>query len=160
MMSVKQRIRVCIAVVIVALAATGAPLSQAASCKNETQLHIQHGRLLVNDHVALPSLSMMQSCFGYVYLYMPSYGLFVISDKPFDGASQAGTFNGRKLEWTSGNVNVKILSSSRILEIASAGAWVKVDPEFKVEGLRKIVIGTGEDPKTPYGWTSDVAENW
>jgi len=159
-MSFKQHIRTWIVVVILALSATGVPVSQAAPCKNETQLHIRHGRLLVNDHVALWSVSMMQSCFGYVYLYLPSQGLFVISDKPFDGASQTGTFSGRKLEWTSGKVNVKILSTSRILETTNTSAWVKVDPEFKVEGLTKVVIGTGEDPMTPYEWTSDVAENW
>lgn len=151
---IKSRLYKAAAVVVFIVAFTS--MSQ-AKC---TQLNILKGRVLVDGATILPSVTANQSCFRYLFVYLPEHGLFIVSNTAFEGGVRAGTFKGRKIEWSSASTSVEILSASQILGGTVAPAFVKADPDFKIEGLHKVVVALGSDLHSPYEWTSNVGENY
>lgn len=157
MISSRMKVQLYRIAAIMAFLGAFAGMSQATNC---TQLNILKGRVIADGTTVLPSLSANQSCFRYLFVYLPDHGLFVVSNTAFAGAVRAGTFKGKKIEWTGGKTSVEIISASRILQGMEAPAFVKADPDFKIDGLHKVVVALGSDPHKPYEWTSDVGDNY
>ena len=90
-------------------------------------IHILDGRVLLDDrHVDL-NLSVTSDRSKYLFFHFPSVGLFIISDGPFEGATEAGAYEGRTLAIRVGGHVLRIESSSPILCDRRITAWAKFD---------------------------------
>ena len=123
-----------------------------------TAIHLQNGRLYLNGELIHKGFSVMQARFAYLYFYVPERGLFTISNHEFEGAVQQGTFNERELSLTVNGLNLVLKSSSQILANESSPAWVKFDPNFKLE-VKSVMLGYGDKEKAPYEWPDQIRKN-
>jgi len=122
------------------------------------EIHLQNGRLYVNQELVHKGFSLMQDRFTFLYFYVPSRGLFTVSNREFEGAAQDGAFQGDTLSLNVGGIEVTLKSSSRILKEEASLAWVKFDPEFKLD-VKSVMFGYGNKEKAPYAWPDQIKKN-
>ncbi len=116
---------------------------------------LQNAELFVNDKLIKDGFSVSQTNFNFLYIYVPEKGLFTISKKEFDGASQKGRFNGRNLSFEIEDVFVNLNSSSVILKDVSSPAWIRYDAKFKL-ATDAVIIGYGDKENTPNDWKKQI----
>jgi hypothetical protein len=120
-------------------------------------MHLQNGRILIDDKVVHHGFNINKDHFRYLYFYVPARGLFIVSDSQFDGATEAGGFNGRALSFRVDGSNVRVEGSTRILSDSAASAWVKFDPAFTLD-VKSVMLGYGDKESTPYEWPNQLRE--
>jgi hypothetical protein len=140
----------------------GIPAQSAKPAPQEVQnpaaIHLQNGRLYLNGKLIHRGFSVVQTRFSYLYFYVPSHGLFTISSREFDGATQSGTFEGQALSFNVNDLNLELKSSSQILAGETLPAWIKLDPDFKLD-IESVMIGYGDKEKAPYEWPDQLRKN-
>lgn len=122
------------------------------------EIRVQGGRLYVNGELVHKGFSVTQDHFNYLYFYVPERGLFTVSNREFDGATQAGAFEGEALSFNVGGLDVALKSSSTILKEESSPAWVRFDPDFKLD-VKSVMFGYGDKEKAPYEWPDQIRKN-
>ncbi|MDT5294701.1 MAG: hypothetical protein QOJ76_1581 [Acidobacteriota bacterium] len=133
-----------------------APVTQES--ERAQQIHLQNGRLYVNQELVHKGFSVMQDRFTFLYFYVPSRGLFTVSNREFEGAAEDGAFQGDTLSLSVGGIDVALKSSSQILKEEASPAWVKFDPEFKLD-INSVMFGYGNKEKAPYEWPAQIKKN-
>jgi hypothetical protein len=121
-------------------------------------IHLQNGQIYLNGKLIHKGFSVTQTKFAYLYFYVPEHGLFTISNQQFEGAVQQGMFNERELSFKVNGLEVVLKSSSQILAEESSPAWVKFDPNFKLD-VASVMLGYGDKEKTPYEWPDQIRKN-
>ena len=135
------------------------PVNTAAqNVQREAAIHLQNGQLYLNGELIHKGFSVMQTRFAYLYFYVPERGLFTISNQEFEGATQTGTFDQRELSFSVNGLDIALKSSSQILANESAPAWVKFDPDFKLD-VKSVMLGYGEKEKAPYDWPDQIRKH-
>lgn len=122
------------------------------------EISLRNGRFYVDRDLVYEGFSVSQDRFRYLFFYVPARGLFTISNREFDGAVQAGDFAGDTLSFNVNGVEVKLESSSQILKEGASPAWVKLDPEFKLD-VKSVMFGYGGKEKTPYAWSDQIKKH-
>ena len=120
-----------------------------ARARTTRDLRVQNGRLLVNGRLEHPNFSLTLQPFRYLFLYVPSHGLYVISSEQFDNANECGSFSDTALSFRAGDADIRIESSSRILSDGQAPSWVRFDPNFRPPDAKDVVFGYGDQSTTP-----------
>jgi hypothetical protein len=123
-----------------------------------TVIHIQNGQLYLNGELIHKSFTVMQTRFAFLYFYIPERGLFTVSNQEFEGAMQQGTFNQAELSFNVNGLDLVLKSSSPILADGSSPAWVKFDPNFKLD-VKTVMFGYGNKEKAPYDWPDQIRKN-
>lgn len=91
----------------------------------------------------IAGLSQNPFSFFFVYAGSSNGGLFVVSDKPFAGAVEAGEFRETLLDVTSGSFHLEFESRVALLSDQSRPAWLLHDSTY--------VAGHGPDgPESPF----------
>jgi len=134
---------------------TGAVLGQKAD-QESSSIKLQNGQLYFDSKLIRSGFSVYQNNFVFLYFYVPSRGLYTVSDKEFSGALQAGKFEGKTLSFEIDQNQVLLESSSRMLQ-ADNRAWVKHDPDFKLP-TKTVVLGYGSSIDAPYKWPEQWAQ--
>lgn len=135
------------------------PVTTAAQDVQRKQaIHLQNGQLYLNGELIHKGFSVMQTRFAYLFFYVPGRGLFTVSNHEFEGAIQQGAFNQRELSFTVNGLDLVLKSSSQILPNDSTPAWVKFDPDFKLE-VKSVMLGYGDKEKAPYEWPDQIRKN-
>jgi hypothetical protein len=137
---------------------TGPVKTVAQDVQNGAAIHLQNGQLYLNGELIHKGFSVMQTRFAYLYFYVPERGLFTVSNHEFEGAMQLGTFNQRELSFSVNGLDLVLKSSSQILADDSTPAWVKFDPNFKLE-VKSVMLGYGGKEKAPYDWPDQIRKN-
>ena len=130
----------------------------AQETQSATAIHIQNGQLYLNGELIHKSFTVMQTRFAFLYFYIPERGLFTISNQEFEGAMQQGTFNQSELSFNVNGLDLLLTSSSPILADGSAPAWVRFDPNFKLD-VKSVMLGYGNKEKAPYDWPDQIRKN-
>jgi hypothetical protein len=132
--------------------------TSAQDVQKSAAIHLQNGQLYLNGELIHKGFSVMQTRFAYLYFYVPERGLFTISNHEFEGAMQLGTFDQRKLSFTVNGLDLELKSSSQILADDASPAWVKFDPNFKLD-VKTVMLGYGDKEKAPYEWPDQIRKN-
>jgi hypothetical protein len=139
--------------------ASGVPVQPAPPVPQETQntsaIHLSKGQLFLNGKLIHKGFSVMQTRFTYLYFYVPEHGLFTVSNREFDGAMQNGMFAGQDLSFSVNGLELMLKSSSQILAEGSSVAWIKFDPNFKLD-VKSVMLGYGDKEKAPYEWPDQI----
>ena len=136
--------------ILVSVVASAAPQQE-----HLQPIHLSKGQISINGQALPGSFSVSKTNFKFLYFYVPSQGLFIISNKQFTGAIEAGKFERRQLRFSVAGIDFKLVSSSTILETTSEPAWVRFDPNFKLN-LQSTMFGYGDRDSTPYDWPNQI----
>jgi hypothetical protein len=132
--------------------------TSAQDVQKSAAIHLQNGQLYLNGELIHKSFTVMQTRFAFLYFYIPERGLFTVSNQEFEGAMQLGTFDQRKLSFTVNGLDLELKSSSQILADDASPAWVKFDPNFKLD-VKTVMLGYGDKEKAPYEWPDQIRKN-
>jgi hypothetical protein len=121
-------------------------------------IRLENGRLYLNEELIHKNFSLVQTRFRYLYFFVPQRGLFTVSNREFDGATQNGTFDGQTLNFSVNGLNIALKSSSQILPEGSSPAWIKFDPNFTLE-VKSVMFGYGDKEKAPYDWPDQIKKH-
>jgi TonB family protein len=89
---------------------------------------------------------------GALTVSTKEYGHFIIALHQFEGSEQGGSLSGNKVDFTINQLNVEIISDSKILSSnESATVWVKHYPNWKSEenGLGSAISPSAPPPPRP-----------
>ncbi|HYE59409.1 MAG TPA: M56 family metallopeptidase, partial [Rhodothermales bacterium] len=113
------------------------------------RINLEKATVEVDGRKAIGEVGWVSSD-GAVTFYDPQVGLFVVSDRPFEGAVQAGTFENDRLRFSAGRHEVEVRSRGTrpIVEGGSAPAYVLHDPDYRSAGERGW-IGAGAPSRVP-----------
>ena len=114
-------------------------------------IRITDGVLSVDGEVVARNLSLHQTQFDYLFIYLPDVGLWTVGGTEFEGGVQVGTFRGRTLAVELEDGNLVLKSSLPILGEGKYPAWAKLDKDFKLQA-KGVVFGYGRRVDTPYHW--------
>ncbi|MDX1429388.1 MAG: hypothetical protein R3282_03825 [Rhodothermales bacterium] len=113
---------------------------------------LRDASLKVNGHLTGGPINLADETFTYLFVYLDSDGLFMISTEPFGPAREGGAFVRRTLTIDHGGVVMEFESQSDILDDPQARtAWVEFIPDFHMfaPGTQPadIVIGLADSRK-------------
>jgi len=132
------------------------PMPQTTS---QTQgIHLQNGKLYLNQELIYKDFSLVQTHFRYLYFYVPQHGLFTVSNREFQDAAQSGSFEGPTLNFAVNGMNIQLKSTSQILPGDASPAWIKFDPNFKLD-VKSVMFGYGDKERAPYDWPDQIRKN-
>jgi hypothetical protein len=140
------------------LAGMSLVLLEVASAEGSNPLHLQNGKVLINNQEQRGNFSAVLSNFKFLYFYVPSRGLFILSDKQFGRAVQAGAFEDRQLSFDLAGIEFKLISSRPILGEARQPLWVYHDPSFTLD-VKSIMFGYGDTESAPYDWPKQIGKH-
>ena len=144
---------------VIAFGFTASPVhSTVQNSPPDAAIHLQNGQIYLNGKLIHKGFSITQNRFAYLYFYVPDRGLFTVSNRQFEGAMQQGTFNERELSFSVADLKVVLKSSSQILAEESSPAWIKFDPNFRLD-LTSVMLGYGDKEKAPYEWPDQIRKN-
>ncbi len=123
--------------------------------QNRSSIHLNKGQLFLNGKLIHANFSVTQTRFSYLYFFVPEHGLFTVSNREFEGAMQNGMFAGSDLSFSVNGLDVMLKSSSQILGEESSAAWIKFDPDFKLD-VKSVMLGYGDKEKAPYEWPDQI----
>lgn len=132
--------------------------SKAQSTESSNPFHLQNGKIFINDQAQPGTYSAEMTNFRFLYVYIPAQGLFVISDREFNRAIQAGKFEDRELQFDVSGIAFKLVSSRSMLGQASRPLWVNYDPQFTLD-VKSIMFGYGDSESAPYDWPKQVGKH-
>lgn len=113
-------------------------------------VQIQNGKLHIGD-LPIVDISLVQTKFSYLFIYVPGHGLITVSNREFPGAREAGRFQARRLEFTAAGLDVRLDSATPILSRTEAPAWVSVDESYSLD-VDSVMVGYGDDREAPRAW--------
>ena len=116
---------------------------------------MSEGQIFINGQAQPGSFSVSKTDFKFLYFYVPSQGLFILSNTQFAGGIEAGIFERRQLHFSVTGIEFILVSLSSILGKTSEPAWVRFDPNFKLN-LQSIMFGYGDRESTPYDWPNQI----
>lgn len=114
-------------------------------------MHLFDGRLYVDQRLMLDSFSVIRTHQGYLFFYIPDFGLVTIGTSEFPGAQSSGGFNGSTIKFAVHGKNFLIEASKVILSDGDSPAWVRVDTSYSIE-TKSPMVGYGNSLTTPYHW--------
>lgn len=120
-----------------------------------SEVHISSGRLFLDGEQVAENLSLVQSRFGFLFFYLPGFGLVTVSDHPFPDAVVAGRFDGPVLEVELGGRTLRLDSAVDILGSEGVAAWAQLDPGFTLD-TDSATFGYGDDRDAPKDWRKYV----
>ena len=126
--------------------------------QSRSAIHLNKGQLFLNGKLIHKNFSVIQTRFSYLYFFVPEYVLFTVSNREFEGAMQNGMFAGSDLSFSVNGLDVVLKSSSQILGEESAAAWIKFDPDFKLD-VKSVMLGYGDKERAPYVWPDQIRKN-
>lgn len=114
---------------------------------------IVEGTLTVDGWTGKARLNYDIADLKYMYIFAPGIGVTVISNAPFDGATeQKNAFDGKTLTVSVAEHTLQIASEKKLLnEKHPSSAYVRVDREYAMNS-RFPVMGYGTLRKPPYAW--------
>ena len=121
-------------------------------------MHLQSGKVFINERVQPGSYSAVMTHFKFLYFYVPESGLFIISGNEFDHAVQSGRFEDREMRFDVPGIAFKLVAAGSILEQNSRPAWVRFDPSFTLN-VKTIMFGYGDSESAPYDWPKQVGKH-
>jgi hypothetical protein len=138
----------------------GAPVSFAFTqdIGSETAIHFSSGKVFINGQEQAGTFSVYKTNLKFLYFYVPSHGLFVVSSKEFDGAIEAGTFARRQLRFEVSGIDFKLVGSRSILGNGGQPAWVRYDRNFALN-VDSIMFGYGDTESAPYDWPQQIGKH-
>jgi hypothetical protein len=139
--------------------AIAAPVSTALTqdIRSESAIHLSGGKVFINGEEQSGTYSVYKNNFKFLYFYVPSHGLFIVSNKPFDDGAEVGTFQRRQLQFELSGIDFKLLASRSILGKESHPAWVRYDPNFRLK-VDSIMFGYGDKESQPYEWPNQIGK--
>lgn len=146
------------AVALVVTTGPGAPAmaGNASARSRETAdggaaLHMQDARVIVDGKVVVKGVSVLQTRFGFLYLYLPGRGLFVVGATDFEGAQRVGEFDGARLTAEVDGARLSLDAAGNILSVPTATAFASHDPAFTLD-TQEVIFGYGDHPAPPREW--------
>jgi len=121
-------------------------------------IRLQNGRLYLNEELIYKDFSLVQTSFRFLYFYVPGHGLFTVSNREFQGATQSGSFDGQTLNFAVNGLNLALKSSSQILPGDASPAWTRFDPNFTLD-VKTVMFGYGDKENAPYDWPDQIRKN-
>jgi len=121
-------------------------------------LHLQNGKIFINNQRQSGTYSALMTNFRYLYFYVPGQGLFVISNSQFGWAVEAGRFEDRELWFDVSGIQFKLVASRPILGKTSQPLWVYYDRGFTLD-VKSIMFGYGDSESAPYDWPNQVGKH-
>lgn len=135
---------------LMSLSINAAPASSFVS-GSQAEFRITDGKLYREGELVLGSFSVVRSQPGYIFFYIPDFGLVTVAPTSFPGGEQNGSFQGRQLSFNVDGTDFVLKASDPIIGENGNPAWVSVDAEYSLKN-KSAMIGYGDDPQTPYGW--------
>lgn len=123
-----------------------------------SSLHLQNGRISINNQEQPGTFSAAVSRFRFLYFYVPQQGLFIVSNSGFERAVRAGSFDNRELQFEISGLQFTLTSSHSILGKTSQPAWVYYDPGFTLD-VKSIMFGYGDSESAPYDWPRQIGKD-
>ncbi len=120
-------------------------------------LHLQSGRVFINDRAQPGTYSAVMTHFRFLYFYVPEKGLFIVSSSEFDHAVQSGRFENREMKFDVPGIAFKLVAARSIFE-NSRPAWVRYDPGFTLD-VTTLMFGYGDSESAPYDWPKQVGKH-
>lgn len=130
--------------------ASAAPVSAPVSA-NSGGLHISEGTLHRGSDLITRHFSIARTEPGYIFIYVPRFGLITIAAQPFPAAEVAGTFEGNALTFNADGEHFVLSSSTTIINPDGRDAWVSVDRTFSLR-VQAPMVAYGDSPHMPYKW--------
>jgi hypothetical protein len=132
--------------------------NKAESKDSNLPLNLKNARIFINEKQQPGAYSAVMTNFKFLYFYIPSQGLFVISSSEFDHAVQAGKFQDRELLFDVSGIGFRLVSSGSILGKVSRPLWVNYDPKFTLD-VKSIMFGYGDEESAPYDWPKQIGKH-
>ncbi|MDX1430397.1 MAG: hypothetical protein R3282_08920 [Rhodothermales bacterium] len=131
---------------------TSSGSSSNPSASWQPAFELRDASLKVNGHLTSGPINLADETFTYLFVYLDSDGLFMISTEPFGPTQEGGVFVGRRLTIEHEGVVMEFESQSDILDDPQARtAWVEFTPDFEMfaPGTQPadIVIGLADSRK-------------
>jgi hypothetical protein len=150
-----ERIRLLAAMLLSGTMLCGSLIGKA---EDSDALHLQNGKVFINDQAQPGSYSAVMTHFRFLYFYVPEKGLFIISSSEFDHAVQSGRFEDREMKVDVPGIAFKLVAARSILEKNSRPAWVRYDPAFTLD-VKTLMFGYGDSESAPYDWPNQVGKH-
>jgi hypothetical protein len=115
-------------------------------------IRISDGKLVLDGETALEAVSLFQSRFSFLFIYVPDQGLWTVAARDFDGATEAGSFRGSELTIDLEDVSFRVESSLPILGRDETAAWARLDRSFTLEEVDSVLFGYGDRHEDAYAW--------
>lgn len=134
--------------------ATATPTPSPASASRATDatgLHISNGTLHRGAELVTSQFSISRTEPGYIFIYVPRFGLITVSNRSFPGAEVSGAFNGSTLTFNAGGEPFVLDSSTALIGPQRVDAWVSVDRAFTLR-VQAPMVAYGDSPRMPYAW--------
>lgn len=144
--------------IVASLLALGLSLPFENATAESTQLHLQNAKITINNQAQSGTYSAVLTNFNFLYFYVPGQGLFIVSNRQFGRAVQAGTFENRQLQFEISGIDFKMTSSRTILGKSSQPLWVYYDPSFTLD-VKSIMFGYGDLESAPYDWPKQIGKH-
>lgn len=132
-------------------AAAAAAHTQSPAAGASGGLHISDGTLHRGEALVTSHFSISKSETGYIFIYVPQFGLITLAAQPFPGAEMQGMFDGNALTFTADGERFVIGSSGTIHPPKGGDAWVSVDRTFLLR-VQAPMVAYGDSPRMPYKW--------
>ncbi|PJL31265.1 hypothetical protein B9Y64_06710 [Stenotrophomonas maltophilia] len=137
-----------IAFVVAALSASAAPHP---AFTPSAGFSITDGTLYRGKAAIASHFSISRTGIGYLFVYVPQFGLITLSTSTFPGAQAHGRIEKQALRFDADGEAFVLTSESPLLASGESVAWVSVDRTFALRGKR-AVVAYGDDPGMPYDW--------
>jgi hypothetical protein len=144
--------------IVAGLLALGLSLPFENATAEATQLRLQNAKITINSQAQSGTYSAVLTNFNFLYFYVPGQGLFIVSNRQFGRAVQAGKFEDRQLQFEISGIDFKMTSSGTILGKSSQPLWVYYDPSFTLD-VKSIMFGYGDLESAPYDWPKQIGKH-
>lgn len=114
-------------------------------------MQIANGELRVDGETVLPGLSVTRTRAGFLFFYLPGDGLWIVSPESFEGAAEAGAFDGPQLDVEHQGRRVQLESATPILGSERVAAWIRHDADFVVD-VDSPLFGYGDRETDADAW--------
>jgi hypothetical protein len=135
--------------------AMGSASLAAAGKHGAPAMHLLDGKLYVDDALVLGDFSVTRTGRGFLFFYIPEFGLVTVATAAFSGAESSGSVEGSSMRFSAHGKDFLIDASQSILNDEHSPVWVRVDTNYALE-TKSPMVGYGDDPATPYHWPRQV----
>ncbi len=137
--------------IVLVLAALSASAAPHPAFTPSAGFSITDGTLYRGKAAIASHFSISRTGIGYLFVYVPQFGLITLSTSTFPGAQAHGRIEKQALRFDADGEAFVLTSESPLLASGESVAWVSVDRTFALRGKR-AVVAYGDDPGMPYDW--------
>lgn len=137
--------------IVFAVAAMSASAAPHSTFTPSAGFSITDGTLYRGNAAIASHFSISRTEIGYLFVYVPQFGLITLSTSPFPGAQAHGRIESQTLRFNADDEAFVLTSQSPLLASGESVAWVSVDRTFTLRGKR-AVVAYGDNPGMPYEW--------